>query len=115
MNISDFAILFGIFSVGTIVGMFTTALLAPLHDDSDATESAPQTHDTTLLNYLEQSECNLFFNPEIGAWGLLDGGNKMLATAHTVRNTLGRARDRDAADGVACEDKPHTLHNTYES
>jgi hypothetical protein len=52
--------------------------------------------DTALLDFLEKSECNLFFNTKLGVWGLLDGSDKIVATAHTVRATLARAVDKGA-------------------
>lgn len=59
---------------------------------------ASHAHDAKLMDFLEKSECNLFFNPGMGAWGLLDGGNKLLATAHTVRTTLARAIEKDEGE-----------------
>ena len=53
------------------------------------------------LDYLEKSECNLFFNPTINSWGLMDGSDKLVAAGHSVRTTLRRARDGDIAQRVA--------------
>lgn len=83
--------------LGACAGTFLTAVVMtgrfapppePLHNDSD----------TALLDFLEQSECNLYFHPQVGAWGLLDGKDKMVATALTVRSTLARAMEKDAAE-----------------
>lgn len=95
MNLTQFAMGFGLLTLGILIGMFVTAVMVGRRDDAEVL-AAPEPRDTTLVNYLERSECNLFFNPGMGAWGLLDGSNKMLATAHTVRNTLGRAMDKDS-------------------
>ena len=56
-----------------------------------------------LLNYLEKSECNLFYNSTINAWGLVDGQDKLISAGHSIRATLRRARDGDIAQRVATD------------
>lgn len=58
---------------------------------------------TELLNYLEKSECNLFYNSTINAWGLVDGKDKLIAAGHSIRATLRRAQAGDIAQRVAAD------------
>lgn len=58
---------------------------------------------TELLNYLEKSECNLFYNSTINAWGLVDGQDKLIAAGHSIRATLRRAQAGDLAQRVAAD------------
>lgn len=98
MTAAQFAMLFGVFIIGVIIGVAILALFVNAKDDSSEPVShAANEQDAVLMNYLERAECNLFFNPTISAWGLLDGQDKMLATAHSVRATLARAMVNERA------------------
>lgn len=98
MTAAQFALMFGVFMLGATAGVAVLALVIGTRDDSSTlvTQAAAE-QDATLMDYLEQSECNLFFNPTLSAWGLLDGQDKMIATAHSVRVTLARAMSSDKA------------------
>ena len=79
----------------TLVWMFGRS-----HADAMAERSEHATHmahakDAELVTYLDKSECSLFYHPVLSAWGLIDGNNTLIATAHNVRNTLTRAMDND--------------------
>ncbi len=98
MTAAQFAMLFGVFILGVIVGVAILALFVNAKDDSsEPISQAANEQDAVLMNYLERSECNLYFNPTINAWGLLDGKDTMVATAHSVRSTLARAMVNDKA------------------
>lgn len=85
---------------GLIVGMGLAAYMfhASPPDDNQAAEN-----DTKLLDYLEASHCNLFFNEQVhgGMWGFLRADNKPLATGRTVRNAIFNARSLANAAGLA--------------
>lgn len=98
MTLAQFAILFGVFTLGTMLGVVLLALFVGSRDNADDIISqAAAEQDAELMDYLEHSECNLFFNPTLAAWGLLDGQDKMIATARSVRTTLARAMVSDKA------------------
>lgn len=99
MTFLQFALEIGVFSVGILFGALLIAIFAI--NDRPATldelaDIAANAQDAELLDYLDKSECSLFFNPTLSAWGLLDGQNSLIATASNVRNTLARAVDSDA-------------------
>lgn len=57
--------------------------------------------DSALLDYLERSEHNIYFNDKIeasGVWGVLNKLNKLVATGYTVRTALQRAQENDLVD-----------------
>lgn len=96
MTAAQFSLLFGVFVLGVLVGIAILALFVGSRDDSsEPLSQAANEQDAVLMNYLERAECNLYFNPSLGAWGLLDGHDKMVATAHSVRTTLARAMVSD--------------------
>lgn len=96
MTLIQISLMFGVFMLGATAGVAALALLVGGRSDGVPTSHANE-QDATLMDYLEQSECNLFFNPTLSAWGLLDGQDKMIATAHSVRVTLARAMISDKA------------------
>lgn len=53
------------------------------------------------LEYLEKSKCNLFYNPQINSWGLVDGKDKLISAGESIRDTIRRAQDKDLAARVA--------------
>lgn len=82
----------GIFAIVCII------LQGLLKDDAiDLVDQAANQNAASLLDYLERSECNLYFNATLGAWGLMDGADKLVAAGPSLRNMLGRAREADAA------------------
>lgn len=103
MTLTEIATHYGALSAGILIGILIVALFSNANDDTtqDRMTHASNAADAELLNYLNKSECNMFFNPGMGAWGLLDGQNKMLATAHTVHACLARAMEKDAGEVVA--------------
>ena len=99
MTFSQFSLLFGVLMVGVMIGVFILALFVGSQDDTDDLVSqAANAQAALLLDFLNNSECNLFFNPAMGAWGLLDGQNKMLATARNVHTTLTRAMQSEQSE-----------------
>lgn len=100
---NTFFIISGILIVGIVVGLCMAALLtAPFMEDvEDLIQQAENRDASVLLNFLEKSECNLFYNATINSWGLLDGKDKIVAAAHSVRVCLRRAQDKDLAERVA--------------
>ena len=101
MTLAQASILFGVFCLGIVAGAFLIALFMGGSDSTDVedrVEHAANARDAELLAYLNKSECNLFFNPSVGAWGLLDGQDKVIAIARNVHTTLARAMDKDAQE-----------------
>lgn len=86
----------GIFALGLIIGMVIEALRNRL-DARDSSSSTTDGSDAALMSYLESTGCNLLFNSSVPGWALLDGQDKMIATAHSVRTTLARAMVKDKA------------------
>lgn len=94
LQFAQFALAVGVFALGLIIGMVIEALRDRV-DSSDPVASVTSGHDATLLSFLERAECNLLFNPALNAWAMLDGEDKMVSTAHSVRATLARAMVRE--------------------
>lgn len=63
--------------------------------------------DTVLLDYLEQSEYNVFFNDTIdaGMWGVIAPHGKMIAAGATVRSALHRSKEKDKLAGIDALDE----------
>lgn len=97
MTAAQFALLFSTLTLGAVIGMVIEALRERL-DTTDPVTQAANEHDAILMDYLDRSECNLYFNPTLAAWGLLDGKDKMIATGRSVRTTLARAILNDKAE-----------------
>lgn len=90
------------FSLGAaIAALFLTMHIANDETWGDASQAA-DADAAADLDYLERSECNLYFNPTISAWGLLDGKDELVSAGHSVRAALQRARNkgRDERDEV---------------
>lgn len=86
----------------TLIGIFAIVCVI-LHgllreDVVDLVGQAANQNAADLLDYLERSECNLYFNPTINAWGLLDGKDKLVAAGPNLRNLLSRALRADAEE-----------------
>lgn len=92
MNVIDFVTLFAMLTLGMLLGCAAAVVFLGKNDDASAllTQAAAE-QDAALMNYLDRSECNLLFNPVLSAWGLVDGKDTMIATAHSARVTLARA------------------------
>lgn len=86
----------------TLIGIFAIVcviLHGLLREDAvDLVDQASNQNAADLLDYLERSECNLYFNATINAWGLLDGTDKLLAAGPNLRNLLSRALRADAEE-----------------
>lgn len=99
MTGAQFALLFGMFILGALAGVAVLALMIGAREDnSSLVTQAAHAQDAALMDYLERSECNLFFNPTLAAYGLLDGKDQMIATGHSIRTTLARAILNDKAE-----------------
>lgn len=84
----------GALLTGATVGCATMGLFAA---QQDSAETPP---DQSLLDFLEASECNVFFNDRVdgGAWGILGADNKVIAAAPTIRSTLRAAQNLARAE-----------------
>lgn len=47
------------------------------------------------LQFLEDAECSVLFNPQHNMWGLVDEQNKLIAGGRTIRELIARARSRE--------------------
>jgi hypothetical protein len=76
--------------LGLLIGAVVTGLMASLRPPATV---APN-EDTELLDFLDDSQCHLFFNTKVdnGAWGMLDADNNMLSVGYTVRQAIQNAR-----------------------
>lgn len=100
---NTFFIISGILIVGFVFGLCMAALLtAPFMEDvEDLIQQAENRDASALLDFLETSECNLFYNTTINSWGLVDGKDKLVAAGHSIRAALRRAQDNPLAERVA--------------
>lgn len=92
---------------GILIGIYATIAYRAT-DASEIEMDVPldqvgERDSSELLNYLEKSECNLFYNSTINAWGLVDGQDKLIAAGHSIRATLRRAQAGDLAQRVATD------------
>lgn len=96
------AVAMGVIAMGVIATVIRAdeQSLTEVLKDSWFARTHEQARDTELLDFLEKSECNLFFNGTLGAWGLLDGDDKIVATAHSVRTTLARAIEKGRQEAI---------------
>lgn len=102
MTLYQYVSLVALFVCATALGGLVILLVMRYTDGptmEELADMAANAQDAELLDFLEKSECNLFFNEQLGAWGLLDGSDKIVATAHTVRTTLARAIEKGSPDG----------------
>lgn len=79
------------FALGTVIGMATVAFMVGRRGaDEDLQPLASVTDDTELLDFVEQFQCNLFYNSKVGngAWGLLGGSNDVLSVGTTLRQAV---------------------------
>lgn len=100
MTILQFFLYLAMFSMGTMLGVALMAVLVMGRTSTmdELVDIAAGAQDTKLLDFAEKSECSLFFNPVLAAWGLLDGQRTVLSTGHSIRTTLARAIDLGAQD-----------------
>jgi hypothetical protein len=91
MTANQMAILFGVFVLGLFIGFSILALVVTgMDEDIDIPRLGTQ--DTELLDYLETSKLNIFFNPSLSAWGLLDDTNKLISSSPNLRVTIASAK-----------------------
>ena len=99
---TSYLFLFALVCLGLIAGVILQMMWEDISSkDNPAGLSGPYADkdpDVMLLDYLEKSECNLYFNVQMGSWGLLDGNDSLIATGQTVRSTLARAILNDKAE-----------------
>lgn len=88
--------LIGLASLMIVVAVFRSAKPTKPVTTADLVTQAANADAADFLAYLENSECNLYFNPVINAWGLVDGKDNLIAAGHSVRAALSRARQKDA-------------------
>lgn len=91
MNSLELIIDLTIFAIGMLVGMGVVAFVMRPTENNTVTTS---THsDADLIDYLDESECNLFFNTQVdgGSWGVLDGRNELVTAGKTVRQAVSGA------------------------
>lgn len=101
---NTFLIICAIFILGLVAGLCINFYDRDDEDDADfadAVAEAANQDATALLNHLESSECDLFYNSTINAWGLVDGQDNLIAAGHSIRATLRRAQACDLAQRVA--------------
>lgn len=105
ITLDPLTINFGCVCLGVFLGVIIHSFLQgakegePLHFQMGEMDGGQERRkyiphpDTVLLDSLEQSENNVYFNDnfESGMWGVLNKENKLLATGHTVRMALKRA------------------------
>jgi hypothetical protein len=98
-------ILVAILATGIVVGLCVAAILTkPFLDDvDDYVDRAANREASDLLSYLETSECNLFYNPVINSWGLVDGKDTLIAAGSSVKAALRRAQSNDRAELQAAQ------------
>lgn len=92
--------------VGLLFGAVIVAFFFGRRDTAeDDLEIAAAREDSALLDYLEVSECSLYFNPRVdgGAWGLVDGASLVLGIGRTARQALTTARNNEAANAANVE------------
>lgn len=103
MNPTNFELaLFGlIFVIGVMIGGMVVAFMVGRKDTSEDEEPGGFT-DTDILNWLEFSECNLFFNTQVdnGSWGLLGGRNEMISVGKSIRQVVAHARMKEAEEAA---------------
>ena len=99
---NTFFIISAILMVGIVVGLCAAAVCtAPFMEDvEDLITRAANRDASKLLDYLETSECHLFYNPLINSWGLVDGDDNTIAAGSSVRTCLRRSQHNDLSDRV---------------
>lgn len=87
-----------LFLLTVFLSVVLTALFlpAPKARLRDQIKQAADADAACLLDYLQTSKHNLYFNPTMNAWGLVDGSDHLLAAGNSVRAVLSRSRQRDA-------------------
>lgn len=101
MNPDQFIIDLIIFAFGVLIGVGTVAFMVGRREHETMVSSTAD-QDTETVNWLEFSECNLFFNTEVdgGSWGLLGGKNELLAVGKSIRQAVASARMKETAEAA---------------
>ncbi len=95
MSTTHFAVMMTALVIGAALGLVIAALLAAGRRADDEDKIAELALDKRRIDYLAESECSLMFNPDLNAWGLLDGQDKCFAAGKDPREALDRAREKE--------------------
>ena len=92
-----------VFSTGALLGTCLTALLMCKADKDDGLRHLANSDASDLLTCLETSKYNMFYNPVIKNWALVDDKDKLIAAGISVRATLRRAQEKYRAEALAAQ------------
>lgn len=103
--------------IGVCLGMLIMAIMLASGRGASEDRRAPNP-DTLLLDFLEKAEVNLFFNDQVsgsGMWGILDGENKLVAAAPTLRSAIDRACMREYNEQMGIIQRPEPAPTAADS